>query len=318
MASRQVWWYARDGVKQGPFTGRELKALAAAGGLNAQDKVWKVGLTRWVDATAVRGLLPLPGTPVQPMPEATPSVLPEGSEAAPADGPQPPPLYVKPKAKPRPSAKPSEPAPSELPQVRRKGPEPVMESKKGTPWAPPASQGLAIRGGAVGLGVPEDLLRAFVGPKYDSYYKYKWQPAPTPEDDSAPPKKTTRLSLNWGAFCFNFIWLAYRKMYAPLLWVVLGFLPLSFLMDFAVPVLGRVMTILPGALLLVYGNRWYLAYARRKIKSITDLGLPEDLTQEKLVRAGRTSWLTAVVATVGLTMWVTALSFLLAMATNAA
>jgi len=100
--------------------------------------------------------------------------------------------------------------------------------------------------------------------------------------------------------------------------MVLGFLPLSFLMDFAVPVLGRVMTILPGALLLVYGNRWYLAYARRKIKSITDLGLPEDLTQEKLVRAGRTSWLTAVVATVGLTMWVTALSFLLAMATNAA
>ncbi len=315
MASRQVWWYARDGVKQGPFTGRELKALAAAGGLNAQDKVWKVGLTRWVDATAVRGLLPLPGAPVQPMPEATPSVLPDGPEAAPADGPQPPPLYVKPKAKTRSR----EPVPSELPQVRRKGPEPVMESKKGTPWAPPASQDLAIRGGAVGLGVPEDLLRAFVGPQYDRYYKYKWQPEQTPEDDSAPPKKTTRLSMNWGAFFFNFIWLAYRKMYTPLLWVAFGFLPLSFLMDFAVPVLGQVMNILPGALLLVYGNRWYLAYARRKIKSITDLGLPEDLTQEKLVRAGRTSWLAATLATVGLTVWVLTLSYMpLAMATATA
>lgn len=296
MANRQVWWYAKAGEKYGPMTGRELKALAAAGGLSPNDKVWKVGLPRWVDASVVRGLLP-PGsaTPAQGAPTA--------GQAAPRSAPPP--------ARPAQEAPPTHPpAPHEvhdsvhsaLPEpIRHKGVEQVMESKTGTPWSPSRiAAGVTSRASTISLGVPEDLLRAFVGPAYDRFYRSRWH-APLP---------TTHVSLrrllgnlNWSAAVFTLFWLAYRKIYPQLLIVLLLVLPPTFLLEWAVaPGSSLLLYPLASLIFLLKGNDWYFAHARRRIRRITDLGLPADITQKKLAVAGGTSWFPGVTAFFGVVL----------------
>lgn len=51
------WYFARAGGKLfGPVTGRELKRLAATGGLAPTDRVKKDGMAKSVSAARVKGL----------------------------------------------------------------------------------------------------------------------------------------------------------------------------------------------------------------------------------------------------------------------
>jgi hypothetical protein len=58
------WFFAKDGGKMsGPVTGRELKRLAATGGLSPTDRVKKDGMEKSVSARRVKGLFaPADGT----------------------------------------------------------------------------------------------------------------------------------------------------------------------------------------------------------------------------------------------------------------
>jgi TM2 domain-containing membrane protein YozV len=71
------WYYSHDGERAGPVGADDLKAMAQAGRLRANDLVWKEGLAEWVPASSVEGLLPMapssvPGPPPfgQPSPDA--------------------------------------------------------------------------------------------------------------------------------------------------------------------------------------------------------------------------------------------------------
>ena len=54
----EQWFVMRGGEKQGPLSARQLKVLARDGKLALGDKVQKAGMTRFVHASAVRGLFP--------------------------------------------------------------------------------------------------------------------------------------------------------------------------------------------------------------------------------------------------------------------
>jgi len=64
----QQWFVARDGQRKGPLSSVELKAAADTGDLVPTDLVWKEGMTKWVEASNVRGLFA--ALPPQPPPTA--------------------------------------------------------------------------------------------------------------------------------------------------------------------------------------------------------------------------------------------------------
>lgn len=53
-----TWHYRHDGVERGPVSPAELKRLAATGGLEPDDKVWREGMEKWVPARTIKGLFP--------------------------------------------------------------------------------------------------------------------------------------------------------------------------------------------------------------------------------------------------------------------
>jgi len=60
MASQ--WYYTRNGDRMGPVDSRDLRRLAAGGGLGNGDLVWREGMAGWERAAAIPGLLPAPAT----------------------------------------------------------------------------------------------------------------------------------------------------------------------------------------------------------------------------------------------------------------
>jgi hypothetical protein len=52
------WYYAASGVKNGPVSEDDLRALAASGRLLPTDLVWSEGMTDWLPAASIPGLLP--------------------------------------------------------------------------------------------------------------------------------------------------------------------------------------------------------------------------------------------------------------------
>lgn len=67
-----VWYFVRDGKKQGPVTAQVIKKLAAEGRLTPNDKLWKAGLKEWVAAGSLPGLK-FSATSDNPPPAAQPT-----------------------------------------------------------------------------------------------------------------------------------------------------------------------------------------------------------------------------------------------------
>jgi uncharacterized RDD family membrane protein YckC len=60
------WLYVKQGKQFGPLTLEELRALAASGGLDRADLVWKQGMTTWTQAGSVEGIFPADPAPASP------------------------------------------------------------------------------------------------------------------------------------------------------------------------------------------------------------------------------------------------------------
>ena len=54
------WYYAHDANKIGPFSGQQLKNLAATGHILQADIIWKEGVAKGVLASKVKNLFSLP------------------------------------------------------------------------------------------------------------------------------------------------------------------------------------------------------------------------------------------------------------------
>ncbi|SEQ50138.1 protein of unknown function [Solimonas aquatica] len=87
MAGEHAWWHAKGSERFGPHTEEELRQKLADGQVSASDLVWAEGMTDWVPAATVEGLVPpkkevrAAGQP-PPLPVAPPPVA---VAATPAD-----------------------------------------------------------------------------------------------------------------------------------------------------------------------------------------------------------------------------------------
>jgi len=138
----------------------------------------------------------------------------------------------------------------------------------------------------------EQELRTFAGRNAD-YYMTTWRPSL--EGDG------TFTRLNLAGFFLGGLWLGYRKMYSPLLIlyalifvesiaeivIFVGVLR----MDDSPRLLSGLVGLTAGVIVGVYGNRWYLARARRVIAEVRSLGLSEgDHMRELTHRGGTNLW----------------------------
>lgn len=65
------WYYAKDGQQRGPFPETHVRQLAATGQLLPHDLVWHEGLTEWVAAQSIPGLVPEAARSAAAPPDAT-------------------------------------------------------------------------------------------------------------------------------------------------------------------------------------------------------------------------------------------------------
>ena len=70
------WYYARGNKQLGPVSSVDLKRMAAAGEIHAEDLVWREGMAEWTPARNVRGLFeeeakpPVTASPLEAPPKA--------------------------------------------------------------------------------------------------------------------------------------------------------------------------------------------------------------------------------------------------------
>jgi len=83
MANRQ-WYTAIDGQQAGPYSDQRLGEMVAAGLVRADTYVWSAGMTDWVTASEIPGLIPRTRAAPPPPPRQAPrAAQPAGRAAAP-------------------------------------------------------------------------------------------------------------------------------------------------------------------------------------------------------------------------------------------
>ena len=106
----------------------------------------------------------------------------------------------------------------------------------------------------------EASARAFVGTKYDSYYRGKW---------SRMDNRSTS-AWNWAAFFFGPFWLAYRKMYSYV-WTYLGCFAAADIVILALRLdkyIGSGVSMGLAVQIGRLGNCWYKDHVTKRIAAI--------------------------------------------------
>ena len=127
--------------------------------------------------------------------------------------------------------------------------------------------------------ISDEDLAAFFGDKA-SYYLI---------EKEVLERSGSRISWNWPAFLFNFLWMYYRKMWAQatLTAFISIILSASIVFNWGV---GIVMLVVG-----MYGNGIYVTHARKKVAEIDVAGVNPDQRLESLAKAGGTTWLPVVI-----------------------
>ncbi len=145
----------------------------------------------------------------------------------------------------------------------------------------------------------DTLLAAFVGEKYDSYYRDKWfkNHIPTLEKDVT---KMNMRSFNVAGFFLGMFWLCYRKMYIAAALIMFAITVIDLVMMYVMGmerynVLGQstfvfVWIVMTGIL----GNYLYFDHSVRQIQKTTSVTSDPDMIREQLAKKGGTSWAGAI------------------------
>ena len=153
------------------------------------------------------------------------------------------------------------------------------------------------------------LLAAFVGKKYDDFYRNKWFKNHEPTL-SVENKKFNIQSFNVAGFFLGSFWFCYRKMYLAAFLIILGItlidLALMYLLGMEkYSMLGQSLFIgVWAGFAGVMGNYFYLNHSVKKIKKITDTYTDSAVIDEQLAKQGGTSW----VGSIGVTLLLILLS----------
>jgi hypothetical protein len=123
----------------------------------------------------------------------------------------------------------------------------------------------------------EAKLAEFIGEKKKEYYFKKWQ-----KDNS----------WNWAAFFLTLGWLGYRKMYRPVVYVLLAFIAI----DLLVALLGIEGNSFNNSIgiglsvgLGIGGNLFYKKHALKQIEDVNRLSISEEEKLREIKKRGGTS-----------------------------
>ena len=156
-----------------------------------------------------------------------------------------------------------------------------------------------LHGASSDAETADTLLAAFVGEKYDSYYRDKWfkNHIPTLEKDVT---KMNMRSFNVAGFFLGIFWLCYRKMYIAAALIMLAITVIDLIMMYVLGmerynILGQstfmmVWIVMTGIL----GNYLYFDHSVRQIKKTTSVTSDLNMIREQLAKKGGTSWAGAI------------------------
>lgn len=145
----------------------------------------------------------------------------------------------------------------------------------------------------------DTLLAAFVGEKYDSYYREKWFKNHVPTLDKDVTKMNMR-SFNIAGFFLGMLWLCYRKMYIAAALIMFAITVIDLVMMYVLgmeryTMLGQstfmfVWIVITGIL----GNYLYFDHSVRQIQKTTSVTSDPNTIREQLAKKGGTSWAGAI------------------------
>ena len=147
------------------------------------------------------------------------------------------------------------------------------------------------------------LLAAFVGKKYDDFYRNKWF------KDSEPRLEVNKdgssiHSFNIAGLLLGTSWLCYRKMYLVALCIVLGIntvdLNLIHLLGMeAYSSIGQTSFFVAWAVLTgLLGNYFYFSHSVKNIKKVMSNTADPATVEQELAAKGGTSWVGAIVGSI--------------------
>lgn len=147
------------------------------------------------------------------------------------------------------------------------------------------------------------LLAAFVGKKYDDFYRNKWF------KDSEPRLEVNKdgssiHSFNIAGLLLGTSWLCYRKMYLVALCIVLGIntvdLILMHLLGMEVySSIGQTSFFVAWAVLTgLLGNYFYFSHSVKNIKKVMSNTADPATVEQELAAKGGTSWVGAIVGSI--------------------
>ncbi len=112
-------------------------------------------------------------------------------------------------------------------------------------------------------GISENEWRSFIGGHADNFI-YKWGKAKDP---------AKCFHWNLSSFFAGFLWMGYRKMYMELFILFLLLCPFVIISEIIQsPIVDRLIPIIIGVTLGLYGNTIYYNFAKRKIKLAKEKG----------------------------------------------
>lgn len=161
------------------------------------------------------------------------------------------------------------------------------------------------------------MLAAFVGEKYDSYYRNKWF------ENSEPRLEVNKegasiYSFNIAGFLFGAFWLCYRKMYKLALLIMFVVTIIDLIL---IRILGSGSYGMSGNLLFIatwiifsgfLGNYFYFNTSVRVIKEVSDSTKDIEVSKQTLAIKGGASWAGAIVGGLLLIVMSSALSYFFA------
>lgn len=163
----------------------------------------------------------------------------------------------------------------------------------------------------------DTLLAAFVGKKYDDFYRNKWF------KDSEPRLEVNKdgasiHSFNFAGLLLGTSWLCYRKMYLVALCIVIGIntvdLVLMHLLGMEMySAIGQTSFFIAWAVLTgMLGNYFYFNHSIKNIKEVMGDNIDPAMREQELAKKGGTTWVGAIVGSILVVLLSMGLSYLFA------
>ncbi|WP_198330940.1 DUF2628 domain-containing protein [Psychrobacter cibarius] len=149
----------------------------------------------------------------------------------------------------------------------------------------------------------DTLLAAFVGKKYDDFYRNKWFKDSEPRLEVNNDGSSIH-SFNLAGLLLGTSWLCYRKMYLVAFFIVLGInavdLVLMHLLGMEVySSIGQTSFFVAWAVLTgLLGNYFYFSHSVKNIKKVMSNTADPATVEQELAAKGGTSWVGAIVGSI--------------------